>query len=237
MLTAVNHLASLQANPTVAVLSAADRLMQYAASYPNHELVFHACPMILCASSDASYLSRSKSRSVAGGHLACGDPTELNNHNGAILAISEIIPTVVASAAEAEYAAVYILGCEAEPIRETLNFLGYQQPSTIIQCDNQCAVGIANDSVKIKRSKAIDMRYHWIRDRIKQGHFKVIWQKGSTNIADFFTKALPVHRHQELKSILVQSKPQPFNASLNKRAVMYQRFRQSKEQLPIHSRA
>ena len=58
--------------------------------------------------------------------------------------------------------------------------------------------------VKIKRTKSIDMRFHWVRDRIRQGHFQVQWRKGAHNLADFFTKALPVHKHQELMPFLVQ---------------------------------
>jgi hypothetical protein len=33
-------------------------------------------------------------------------------------------------------------------------------------CDNTCAIGIATDSIKQKRAKAIDMRFHWIRDGV-----------------------------------------------------------------------
>ena len=58
------------------------------------------------------------------------------------------------------------------------------------------AVGIANDTVKLCRSKAIDMRYHWIRDRVRKGVFIVTWSKGADNDADFFTKLQPSHRHQ-----------------------------------------
>jgi hypothetical protein len=83
-------------------------------------------------------------------------------------------------------------------------------------CDNLCAVGIANNTLKAKRSKAIDMRYHWVRDRIRLGAIHVYWRKGADNLADFFTKALPVHRHQELMSLLVQSPLQPDNLSLRK---------------------
>ena len=57
------------------------------------------------------------------------------------------------------------------------------------------AVGIANDTVKLRRSKAIDMRYHWIRDRVRQGVFRVIWSEGKDNIADYFTKLQPTKRH------------------------------------------
>ena len=47
------------------------------------------------------------------------------------------------------------------------------------------------------------MKYHWIRDRIRAGHFSVRWRKGSDNLADFLTKPLPVKKHQELMKLLI----------------------------------
>jgi hypothetical protein len=65
---------------------------------------------------------------------------------------------VVASAGEAEYAALFAAGQHAASIRTTLSDMGYPQNPTIIMCDNTSAIGIATDSIKQKRSKAIDMR-------------------------------------------------------------------------------
>ena len=72
-----------------------------------------------------------------------------------------IIDVKVSSAAEAEYAALYHVSRECEPLRETLAELGYPQPPTLITCDNnQLAVPLLSyDQVKQKRSKAMDMRY------------------------------------------------------------------------------
>jgi hypothetical protein len=47
-------------------------------------------------------------------------------------------------------------------------------------------------------SKSLDMRFHWLRDRIDQGQFRVLFVPGLKNLADFFTKALPVARHKVL---------------------------------------
>ena len=58
--------------------------------------------------------------------------------------------------------------------------------------DNKCASGIASDSVIQRRSKAMDTRFHWTRDRVRQGQFLVVWRPGLHNLADIFTKALPV---------------------------------------------
>jgi hypothetical protein len=73
--------------------------------------------------------------------------------------------------------------------------------------DNACAVSLATNSCKIKRTKSIDMRFHWIRDRVQRGEFTVHWRKGVYNLADFFTKPLPVHHHQRLMPLLIRTPP------------------------------
>jgi hypothetical protein len=62
------------------------------------------------------------------------------------------------------------------------------------------------------------MQYHWIRDQVGQRKVTVFWCKGSANVADFFTKALPVHKHQLFKNLLVNSpNDNTVNPSLTKR--------------------
>jgi len=108
----------------------------------------------------------------------------------------------MASAAEAETGGLVINGQEATYIRRVLEEMGHPQdgPTTIIT-DNSTANGFANATMKIKRSKAMDMRFYWIRDRVKQGQFKVLWQKGSTNLADYFTKHHPPSHHTTMRKI------------------------------------
>ena len=86
--------------------------------------------------------------------------------------------------------------------------LGYPQYTIQMISDNSCAVGIANNMVKQKRSKAIDMRYHWIRDQVQQRKISVIWKPGSENLADFFTKTHPVHHHKTMRNRYVTDTPQ-----------------------------
>ena len=84
ILTAVNHLASRQANPTHDTMAAAHRLLAYCARYPNNFIRYDACDMILYIQSDASYLSRPGARSVAGGILCMGNCNQPTTTNGAI---------------------------------------------------------------------------------------------------------------------------------------------------------
>ena len=72
-------------------------------------------------------------------------------------------------------------------------------------------MGIANDQVKQKLSKAIDMRYHWVRDQVRQGKMTITWAQGSTYLADYFTKAHPVQHYVNIRHIYVHT---PKSASI-----------------------
>ena len=66
--------------------------------------------------------------------------------------------TVMSSAMESEVGAIFLAAKEAVPVRIVLEEMGHPQPPTPIQVDNSTAVGFCNDSIKDRRSKAIDMR-------------------------------------------------------------------------------
>jgi hypothetical protein len=211
MLTAIGTLATQQAHGTQATMEAITQLLNYCATHPDAKVRFIASDMVLHIESDASYLSVAKSRSRAAGYhflsSAPKDPTKPPTpddppvpSNGAINVLCQIMREVVSSAAEAELGGVFHNAKEACPLRTCLEELGHPQPPTPIQTDNSTASGIANDTVKQKRSKAIDMRFYWIRDRVRQGQFHVHWKKGSLNKADYFTKHHPASHHQEIRS-------------------------------------
>ena len=204
MLTAVNKISMQQSQPTAATLKAIDRLFSYASRHPDAHIVIRPSNMQLQAQSDASYHSETKARSRAGGILYFGLCHD-GSINGAVDYISSVIPTVCSSVAEAEYAALFLIGREATNARHILEDLGYPQNPTDIKCDNTCAMGIANGSVKQRRSKAIDMRYHWIRDQVKLGNYSVTWAEGASNLADYFTKAHPVHHYVNMRSTYVHT--------------------------------
>jgi hypothetical protein len=209
MRLALSQLAAAQSKATAATDAACRQFLAYAATYPEVSVRYTASDMVLHVHSDASYLSEPDARSRAGGlfYLTARprDPTVAPTPdstplpmNGPVLVLSSILPGVMASAAEAEYGALFINGKEAVALRNTLTDLGHPQPATPIQTDNSCAAGLANRTVKQRRSKAIDMRFHWVRDRVGQGQFLVYWRKGLDNMADFFTKRHP-HEYHRLK--------------------------------------
>ena len=71
----------------------------------------------------------------------------------------------MSSAAKTELGALYIMAHEAIYISIILNELGHKKLRTPIQTDNSTAKGIVNNTVQPKRTKAMDMQFHWLRNR------------------------------------------------------------------------
>ena len=121
--------------------------------------------------------------------------------NGAVHVGCLVMKNVLASATEAETGACFNGTQDAVPFRNTLIEMGHPQPATLIIIDNQCAEGILAGTVKQRRSKSMDMRYYWIKDRIAQGQFQIVWRAGKQNLADYFTKFHPVAHHVKMRTI------------------------------------
>jgi hypothetical protein len=90
--------------------------------------------------------------------------------------------------------------------------MGWEQKNpTPITTDNSTAQGIANDTIKQRRSKAIDMRYYWVRDRVAQQHFVIMWAPGKTNLGDYHTKHHSARHHREVRPFYVREWNSPKN--------------------------
>jgi hypothetical protein len=139
--------------------------------------------MILHIHSDASYLSEGEAKSRAGGFFYMGNTAQNDKKltNGAFLIISKVLKHVMSSAAESEIGAVFINAKEGAVLRTTLEELGHKQPPTPMQSDNTTATGYSNGTIKQKRTEAMDMRFYWNKDRVKQGQFKIYWRPGFQN--------------------------------------------------------
>jgi hypothetical protein len=144
--------------------------------------------MLLRVLSSASFLSRPNAGSVAGGLSYLGLTDDDDWINYPISCHSTRVPVVCSFVAEADYAGVYAAARIATEERKILANMGHPQPATPLFCDNEVAIGIAANTVSQRMSKATDMRLHWIRDRVHQGQFRVVFICGLCNVADFFTK-------------------------------------------------
>nr|GEX18679.1 retrotransposon protein, putative, unclassified [Tanacetum cinerariifolium] len=57
-------------------------------------------------------------------------------------------------------------------------------------CDNKSAISLCCNNIQHSRSKHIDIRYHFIRERVENGVIKLYFVNTEYQLADLFTKAL-----------------------------------------------
>ena len=96
--------------------------------------------MVLNIHSNASYLSDPQARSRIAGYYFLGSTPQAGKPiqmNGAIFTFCGILKCVVALAAEAELAALFLNCKEGKIIRLILQELGHMQPYTPVHCDNK----------------------------------------------------------------------------------------------------
>jgi hypothetical protein len=192
---AVNEIAETQASPTDNTVKQMDHLANYMARHPEGGLEYKATDMVLRAHYDSSL--KPHARHKAGGILYLSDkdapPEEIGN-------ITEVISKTpqngVASIAEGEYCAQFLTGQTAIHHRHMLEAMNYPQPPTRLYGDNTTAIGIATDTVKVKKSKAFDKSYHWTRDQARQGILKPIHIDTKLNSSDYMTKAHGTSEHK-----------------------------------------
>jgi hypothetical protein len=69
---------------------------------------------------------------------------------------------------------------EATHIRTTLE--ARKEPLQSSQTTPLCV--IVNGECKAKKSRAMEMRFFWLRDRVEQGQFNVTWHSREQNLAE-----------------------------------------------------
>jgi hypothetical protein len=154
----LNDIAIEQTEATEKTQAATNQMLDYLATHPDATIRYHASDMILHIHSDASYLSVFNARSRLGGlFLLRNKSPEQDAINVSILNVAAVIKNVVASAAESEAGACFHNAQSGAPLRITLTELGHTQPPTPLRTDNTTANGIVHETIKQKRSKAMDM--------------------------------------------------------------------------------
>ena len=175
-------------------------LLDFCATHPDPKLRYWASDMILKIHSDAGYLNADGSRSRVGGHFYLGNlPGKPEIYNGAIENPTGILKVLVSSAAEAEIGGLFTNMKRGVVHRQTLTDMRRPQPPTECTVDNSTVDGMANNSVKLNKSRAWEMRFKWVIDKVNEKLFTVKWRPGKQNLADYFTKHHSPAHHKEMR--------------------------------------
>ena len=69
--------------------------------------------------------------------------------------------------------------------------------------DNSGCIEWSRNPVQHQRTKHIDLKYHFVRAKVKEGAVKLVHCPTEDEIADLLTKYLPAARFEKLRDMMV----------------------------------
>lgn len=182
---AVNFFSKFQSAPTDVHWCHLKRILRYLKGTVTLGLVFHrhgGQPLVGYADADWGN-DQDDRRSISGNVLQVYDAT--------VSWMTRKQATVSLSSTEAEYISLSQAACDAIWLKNLLEELGvvFHHPIPLFE-DNQSCIRIAEEPRDHKRMKHIDIRYNFIREKIQEGVFRILYKPTSEQVADIFTKAL-----------------------------------------------
>jgi hypothetical protein len=104
---------------------------------------------------------------------------------------------------QSEYMALAENCKEVVWLRGLLAELGYEQGVTWTFEDNQAAIKLSKNDVNHKKSKHIEVRYHYVRECVQNKLIHLEYLQTKEMLADILTKPLSANRFLYLRSKLL----------------------------------
>jgi hypothetical protein len=121
---------------------------------------------------------------------------------------SHLQPTVSLSSTEAEYKSAGAGTQEALAIRSQLAELGHPQlEPPILREDNQGAISLALNRITNHRTRHIDIRHHFILERIQDKYVRLQYISTKLMVADALTKALSTPSFRTFRDAMMNARP------------------------------
>ncbi|XP_062080853.1 secreted RxLR effector protein 161-like [Humulus lupulus] len=115
---------------------------------------------------------------------------------------SQLQPVVALSTTEAEFMATTEAFKEAVWIKGLLKEIQMFEDKTVIYSDSQSAIYLSKNPVYHERSKHIDIRMFWIRDKIESGEIELEKIASEENPTNAGTKVLTISKFQHCLELL-----------------------------------
>ena len=193
---AVSNVAKFCAKPSKQHWTAVKRIFRYSKGTQHYGLLYKKGNSDNCSGfSDADW---------------GGDLDDQKSTSGYVFQIGETAITwrskkqtcVALSTAEAEYVALSSTAQESLWLQQLLVDLTKEPTkSVVIYEDNQSAIIMAKDPQFHGRSKHIDIKYHFIRERVTNRSLELKYCKSANMVADIMTKGLTGERFEKLRKM------------------------------------
>nr|GEV44026.1 retrovirus-related Pol polyprotein from transposon TNT 1-94 [Tanacetum cinerariifolium] len=106
------------------------------------------------------------------------------------------------SSAKAEYVSLSTCCAQVLWMRTQLTYYGFHFDKIPMYCNSKAAIAISCNPVQHSRTKHIDVRYHFIKEKVEKGIVELFFVGTEYQLADLFTKALPEERFKYLVRLL-----------------------------------
>lgn len=192
----ISHLAQFMSNPAPVHWLGVKRIFRYLRGTSKQGLTYtaalspHSTLHQLRGWSDADWAGDPDTRKSTSGYIFQLD-------SSSILSWQSRKQSIVAlSSTEAEYIAAATATKELIWLQTIISELGYtlSQPS-IIYSDNQSSIALSANPKHHERSKHIDIRFHFLREKVSNKILKLEYTPTARMWADILTKSLPKDKH------------------------------------------
>ena len=206
---AVGALSQFASDPCPTHWQALKRVLRYLQATLTHGLEFTRgdCQSV-CGYSDADWAGDVQSRRSTSGYA-------FMMNSGCISWRSKKQRTVALSSTEAEYMALSEATQEAVWLKVFLCELGEMAGDEAIKIyeDNQGSIALAKNPEFHKRTKHIDIRYHFVREKVEDGQVVLEYCPTQDMLADLMTKAIPAVQFDILRTKLGVRAPRTIESS------------------------
>jgi hypothetical protein len=197
--TAVSILSRYTKNPKKIHCQLLQHAFRYARANPYFIRFKYRSPLVLEGYVDAAFATTKDCKSTGGYVFKLG--------SGPISWSTNKQPIVSLSSSEAEYIAVTPAGQECVWLSNVLKELHIPQGCVTIYEDNDAVLKLSKEPKINKRTKHIDVRYHWIREKIKDQTFTLKYCNTKSQIADMMTKVPPGPQFHKLINLMGMDLP------------------------------
>lgn len=191
---AVNLLSRFGANPGKAHWSAVKRVLRYLKGTINMSLTYKKDDSEITGYCDADWASDLDERRSTTGYV-------FMFQGGAISWSAKRQQTIALSTAESELMSMVAAIQELIWLKRIeKQLIPFVTNSMLLNCDNKSAIDFANNNSYSQRTKHIDIKDKFVRQKLKQGLIKLRYIPTDSMLADVLTKGLNANKHNHLTS-------------------------------------
>lgn len=189
---AVNVLSRYVNNPSQQHVNAIKRVIRYLIDTKDYFIKYGESNDLI-GYSDSDFASDVDTRKSTTGYI-------FQMNGGPITWCSQKQKTIALSTTEAEFVAACESAKEILWLKQLLSELGENYNCITLCVDNQSAIKLINNPSYHKRTKHIDVKYNFIREKVELGLIKVEYVPSNEQLADILTKPLPAQVFAYLRS-------------------------------------